>query len=121
MDLPKGTIISFVPLHKKRLADRGFNQSEEMAKYLAMKLDLPFANLLERRRETASQVGKNRAERIANMQNAFAIKLNLCLQEKNVLLIDDDITSGATIYECGKVLKEAGFRKVFAAVVARNR
>lgn len=127
-ELPLPDIIIPIPLHKRRLRWRGFNQSELIAKYIAEKITpgFPIAvenNLLERFRYTHPQMEiKNQTQRKKNIEKAFKIpqnKLKL-VKNKRILLVDDVTTTGATIFECAKTLKKSGASEVFAAVIARQ-
>ncbi|MCX6808313.1 MAG: ComF family protein [Candidatus Berkelbacteria bacterium] len=118
--LPKETLIIPVPLHKKRLKTRGFNQSYLLAQQLSMKLVLPLLGGIVRKKETHQQVGLDRSHRIRNMEDAFVCKNQLSLIGKTILLIDDVVTTGATLNACAKALKGAGAKKVIALVVAKN-
>lgn len=102
-----------VPLHPKRLAERGFNQAE----ILASKLGRPVSCVLRRVRSTISQTGLHRMQRQANVRGAF-----VCLQplQGEVLLVDDVATTGATLDECARILKLAGAKRVSGVVVARG-
>jgi ComF family protein len=127
-ELPLPDIIIPIPLHKRRLRWRGFNQSELIASHIAKKIALGFpikleGNLLERFRYTHPQMEiKNQESRKRNIEKAFKIpkdKLNL-VKNKRILLVDDVTTTGATIFECAKTLKKSGAKEVFAVVVARQ-
>jgi len=130
--LPLPDLIAPIPLHPRRLRWRGFNQSELLAKYVAENLAPGFpipvvSNLVIRKKYTPPQmqIGKY-AERRKNMQNAFVINNKFLeknpdfLKNKKILLIDDIATTGATLFECAKVLKQNGAKKVFGAVLARQ-
>jgi ComF family protein len=109
-----------VPLHEKKLRQRGFNQSEliasAMVKASAWKLELA-PKLLERKRETDSQTGLTRQQRVANLRGAFRARNQIA--GRNILLIDDVFTTGTTASECARVLRRAGAEKVWVATVAR--
>jgi len=107
-----------VPLARQREKARGFNQSELLAKYLSNKLNVAFVKMLRRNRNTASQTKLTREQRLLNIKNAFVVQRSAV--GDNILLIDDVITTGATLEECAKVLKQAGAQKVSALVVARG-
>jgi ComF family protein len=108
-----------VPLHHIRRAERGFNQSFYLAKGIKSVLKIPtITNLLKRRRFTDSQTLLSIIERKENVRDAFSLKKNEKLSGKNILLLDDVITTGATISECGKVLLKAGAVKIYAVSVA---
>ncbi len=108
-----------IPLHNLKKLDRGYNQSYYISKGLRKVFNIPIKkNIVKRIKHTQSQTLLNLIEREENMKDAFAVKNNTNLNGKNVLLIDDVITTGATINECGKVLKNAGANKVYAASIA---
>jgi competence protein ComFC len=109
-----------VPLHKRRLAERGFNQAEEIAKILAMELQLPLENMLIRKKSTKQQAKLQKDERIKNIKNAFALKDVATLKGKNILLVDDVFTTGSTLDESARILKEAGAERVKAFTLARG-
>lgn len=106
-----------VPLHWKRRLERGFNQSEKLTKSIAKK-NLPINTDLVRIRHTQQQWNLTPAQRRRNVKNAFAVRKGHPFKGKNIGLIDDITTSGATLNECAKTLKQAGANKVFAAVLA---
>jgi competence protein ComFC len=115
-----------VPLHHRKLRARGFNQAELLADFLSENLApgiiFPvFKNVLNRKRLAFSQMKiKNYKERRKNVQGVFAISHPEEIKRKNILLVDDVATTGATLLECARVLKTAGARKVSAIVVARQ-
>lgn len=121
-----------VPLHPRRLRYRGFNQAKLLANYLSDNLTPGFSisvasNLIIRHRYTSPQMKiKNYHQRKKNLEGAFAINKNLSrknrrvLKDKRVLLVDDVATTGATLFECAKVLKKAGAKEVIALVIARQ-
>ena len=94
-----------VPLHTKRKAQRGYNQSEVFANGLAENMKAQVrSNVIFRRKETQSQTEKNRADRIANMKAIFYCKSNLDLNHRKVLLVDDILTTGATLQSFAEIL-----------------
>ena len=103
-----------VPLHSSRLAERGYNQSE----LLARSLGPPVASgVLVRTRPTPPQAGLNQAERLANVRGAFAAPSRL--DGRRVLLVDDVCTTGATLSACARTLRRAGAERVLAVTVTR--
>ena len=122
VDIPKTDVISFVPIHPSRLKERGFNQSAQMAKALAALTKIPFAPLLQRTQNTPNQASiSDRAVRLQNLQTSFALKKHKPLSlPKSVLLIDDVATTGTTLNECAKILKENGVLRVIGVVVAHG-
>jgi ComF family protein len=110
-----------VPLHWRRFLLRQYNQSAELAKMLSKNTNIPCElNLLKRHRATPSQGHKRIQERYENLRQAFSIKdLNNILDGKRILLIDDVLTSGATVSACTKVLKKAGVKEVHVLTITR--
>jgi ComF family protein len=118
-NIPKIDAIVPIPLHWTRKRQRGFNQSELIAKVLGERLQLPVSSkILERIRKTLDQTGLSAKERVENMRGAFAAGSRLDMTGQRVLLVDDVTTTGATLFEAAKVLREAGCRDVYAAVIA---
>ncbi len=113
-------IICAVPLHKKRLRQRKFNQAALIAKFLDRKKFNP--DLLWRLVNTVSQVKLKREERERNLKKAFLVnkKYRNSIKDKTILLIDDVATTGATINNCAKALKKAGAKKVVVLTIAKT-
>jgi ComF family protein len=114
-----------VPLHARRLRQRGFNHSELIAqaalkpRSTGTRLALN-AKLLERRRDTQSQTGLTRHQRRENIRGAFFVAKPEGLSGQEILLVDDVFTTGTTVSECARVLLRAGASKVWVATVART-
>jgi ComF family protein len=114
-----------VPLHRTKLRQRGFNQAELIASG-AMKLSQPgsrlrlCAGVLERKRDTASQIGLTSHQRRENLRGAFGVAQPELVKGREVLVVDDVYTTGTTVSECSKVLRRAGATKVWVATVART-
>jgi len=108
-----------VPLHWRRLAERGYNQALELARPCARdnKLSLDY-RICKRRRATAAQSGLPARQRRRNMRGAFVV--NREVTDLHITLIDDVLTTGSTLGELAKVLKQAGARRVDAWVIART-
>jgi len=107
-----------VPLHKKRMRQRGFNQSIEIARGIAAKYKIPIeANAVVRQQSTSSQTGLNAKQRRKNIKGAFCVagKLNY----KHVLIIDDVVTTGSTVNELAKLLKKNKVERVGVLSIAR--
>ncbi len=109
-----------VPMHIKKLRERGFNQSLILANTLGKKqqINVNFS-LLKRRKSTLTQTGLNKKEREQNIKGAFEVSDNKNIAGKNIILIDDVYTTGATLNECAKTLMKAGAKKVAALTLAR--
>ncbi|GAA0222715.1 ComF family protein [Metaclostridioides mangenotii] len=108
--------LTYVPLHKKRLKKRGFNQSEKIAKYLVKLIDVPLIDLVVRHKYTEMLYKLKRDERSKELKNAFKINEEINIgnvEDKVVLLLDDVFTTGSTVNEISKVLKLAGVGKVY--------
>jgi len=114
----KPTIVP-VPLHPQRLKTRGFNQSQIIGELLGKSFDLPVENLLKRVKNTLQQVGKSKEFRLKNLEQAFQITSLKSKVPKSVLLIDDVWTTGATMSECARTLKQAGVKQIWGLVLAR--
>jgi ComF family protein len=110
-----------VPLHNRRQRFRGFNQAELMAREVLSVLNLGISDNLYRSKHTHSQMKLKREERLKNIVDAFKIKMPEDLAGKKIILIDDVMTTGATLEECAKALKGAGVVEVWAVAVARGR
>ena len=120
VDFTDYSLIVPVPLHIKRLRQRGFNQSLILAQALAKKWQIPINfSLLKRHKFTLTQTGLNKAERNKNIKGAFEVSSKKNIAGKNVILIDDVYTTGATINECAKILTKAGAKKVTVLTLAR--
>jgi ComF family protein len=114
-----------VPLHKAKFREREFNHAESIAGS-AVKLTASTgmlelcAGVLDRKRDTRSQTGLTRHQRRENVRGAFAVALADTIQGREVVVVDDVFTTGATVSECARVLRRAGAAKVWVATVART-
>ena len=119
--MPRGKIVIVpVPLHKKRRLVRGFNQAELIARYVSKKLHLSGGDSLVRIKNTDTQINLSKEMRIENLANAFICEDREFVNGKTVLLIDDVTTTGTTLNECAKILRDAGARQVWGVVVAKR-
>lgn len=113
-----------VPLHRKRLRHRHFNQAAEISRTLSQHTDLPVLHALRRTRETDTQTRLTRKKRMENLKGAFAITRRgrkwIEASPGGAILIDDVLTTGSTVNECAKTLRMAGFRKIFVVTVMRG-
>lgn len=122
--IPQADMIVPVPLHWTRLFTRKFNQAAILAQMLAQKSGkLYVPELLQRRRRTPPQARLTKSQRLKNVQGAFALHKRTKsedIKDKVILLIDDVMTTGATIRACAKILKKSGAKKVFVLTAART-
>ncbi len=124
-DFLSNAIIVPVPIGKLRKITRGYNQTELLAKEISEqcpKLNIKVNHLLKRVKNTETQTKLDRDERIKNMKSAFALNgmKNLPDKDAKIVIIDDVITTTATINECARVLKRAGFKNIFAFSIAKK-
>ncbi len=114
-------ILMPVPLHRSRQRERGFNQSELLAERLAKRLNCKVGKVLRRVRATEQQIEMDSYEkRRENVAGAFEVTAPEVISGQAVIIIDDVSTSGATIYEAARCLRQAGARTVWAMVVAKG-
>ncbi|MCR4322831.1 MAG: phosphoribosyltransferase family protein [Candidatus Azambacteria bacterium] len=114
-------LVVAVPLHKKRLRERGFNQAELIAKNIAAQYKIPYApRALTRREHTPPQTEVHeRAKRLENVKGAFVCYNVKTVRGKSIILIDDVTTTGATFEACAHALKAAGAKKITACAIAK--
>jgi ComF family protein len=121
-DLSRYDAIIPVPLDSKRKREREFNQSEmisNMVKRFNRETAPPILRVLKKNRKTPPQSQLNRAERLCNLKDAFSVARAGLIAGKKILLIDDILTTGTTINECAKLLKENGAESVDFLTIAR--
>ena len=109
-----------VPLHSARRRDREFNQAEAIAQLLARRTRVPLYDALKRIRYTTTQTRLDRHERMENLRGAFRVRHPARVQNRHLLLVDDVFTTGSTVDECARVLRQAGAASVRALTVARG-
>ncbi len=117
--LPKETIVTHIPTASSRIRSRGYDQAQLIAKAVAAQSGWKYKPLLVRVNDSR-QVGSSREQRFAQMESAFALKKNCTFQGADILLIDDVVTTGATLQAASKQLKAAGVKTVNAAVFAAS-
>ncbi len=110
-----------VPLHAASFRERGYNQSEVLAKAFSSSARILFSNALKRTRQTVSQTTLKQMERKKNVENAFTVSKPDAVKGKKCLLIDDVSTTCATLNSCSKALLAAGAKEVYALTLARNQ
>lgn len=117
--LPDIDIILPVPMHSSKKRQRGYNQTELLAKELSKLLNIPMDNnILKKLRKTRPQSLLKREERLKNMDDAFGIANKDAVKSKNILLIDDVTTTGTTLNQCAKILNNHCSGRIYAAVIA---
>ncbi len=110
--------MTYIPLSKMRFRRRGFNQTKLLASDLANLLNLEVVPALEKAKRNLPQKGLSQAERQENVRGVFRCTGS---GKENILLIDDVYTSGATVNEASRVLKEGGYEKIFVVTIARSK
>lgn len=117
-------IIQPIPLTKNKYNERGFNQAKIISVFFQQLLNFPIVNLLIRKKETQPQAqSKSLLSRYLNLKGAFVINLNcrgVINHASNIILVDDIVTSGSTVKEAARVLKEAGAKKVYVLALAKG-
>ena len=109
-----------VPVHPARQRERGYNQAALLADRLARRTGLPQRELLARTRPTVKQHTLDRAARLRNLASAFALRSSLAVAPEVVVIVDDIMTTSATLETCASVLRGAGVREVYGLAVARE-
>lgn len=106
--LTKADLITYVPLHHARFRERGFNQSELIARQLAEHFPVQCSNLLKRMRNTPQQMELSTGERELNVKGVFSPEAGIGVEDKGIIIIDDQITTGATLDNAGEALLRSG-------------
>lgn len=120
--IDKYDCIISVPIHKRRFKERGYNQSELIARELSLKLGKKYySDILIKNKNIVAQSSLDRLNRVRNIKDAFVFGKNINhIRKKNVVLFDDVFTTGATVNECARVLKEAGANFVGVLTIAKS-
>ncbi|MBI4117271.1 MAG: ComF family protein [Parcubacteria group bacterium] len=117
----KDTVIIPVPLHKRKFNQRGYNQSELIAAKISESLNIEAVNdCLFKIRPTKDQAKLKEDKRLGNLKNVFLCAKPWLVSGRKILLVDDVYTTGATMNECAKVLKEAGAKEIIGLAIARG-
>ena len=115
----KTEVIIPVPIHEKKLEARGFNQSYIIARELGMRIGRPAIDCMERTRDTKAQYNLDKAQRHLNIIDAFSVRLSYNIDKyRSILLLDDIYTTGSTVNECCKALKNAGAKTIYVITAA---
>lgn len=112
--------LAFVPVSRKRLHERGFNQAKVLAQHLSRLSGKPVYKGLIKTRHTERQVGLKRGERLANLRGVYKVTNEQEIKNKKILLIDDVLTTGATLDNCSRALRSAGAKEIWGLVLARE-
>ena len=119
--LKKYDIMIPVPMHPKKQTQRGYNQAELIAQKLAENLRIDFANdVLFKQRQTETQSSLDKKSRQRNVKDAYNCKKEQKINGKRVILFDDIYTTGSTVKECSKVLKQFGAKEVIVLTIAKD-
>jgi ComF family protein len=113
--------ITPVPLHSLKQKRRGYNQSEQFALGISEALNIPIRLCLKRIQFTETQTRKSRMERIENVSNVFVLEENHEVENQKILLVDDVMTTGATLSTCANVLLDGKSKLVDMAVIAAGK
>lgn len=117
--LTENSVFMPIPLHPQKFKKRGYNHAALLAKDLSKRLAISYSDILIRKKMTMPQFGLSKHQRGENMRDAFSLKVPISAQ--TVFLIDDILTSGSTMKEAAKVLKESGVTYVWGLVLARDQ
>jgi competence protein ComFC len=119
-DIDKNYYLTYIPISDKSLKVRGFNQCEYIAKELAYRNNFIVINTLKRVKEVKQQKTLSKEERYSNLNGAFAVINNKLVKDRNFILIDDVITTGATLKEGIKVLRKQGAKDIKILTLAKS-
>ncbi|MEY3565365.1 MAG: hypothetical protein RJA23_1535 [Bacteroidota bacterium] len=111
-------VLVAVPLHALKKQRRGYNQSECFARGLSKVMGIPYRELLVRKKFTTTQTNKSRLERLENVEEVFALNEGQVTQGLRILLVDDILTTGATLCGCSQTLLQGGAKHVDLATIA---
>ena len=113
-------VICYVPMTKKAEKKRGFNQCEVMARNVGYNTNIPVSNCIKKIKDTKEQKTLTKEERITNLRGVFKINSVKDIKNKNVILIYDIMTTGATISECKYILKKSGVKQIIVLTIAKS-
>lgn len=113
-------IVTYIPFTKNEYVKRGYNQSQLIAKYISMQYGNKCVPLLIKSKDNKPQKELSKQERIANVKNIFVFNKKYDIKDKNILLIDDVCTTGATLNECSRVLLDSGCNSVVCGTYAKT-
>lgn len=113
-------VICYVPMTKKSEKKRGFNQCEVIARHMGYHINVPVSDCIKKIKNTKEQKTLTKEERVKSIKGAFKVSRIKDIKNKNVILIDDVMTTGATINECKDVLKKSGVNKITVLTIAKG-
>ena len=117
---PEALIVP-IPAHRARARERGYNQAELLARAFSEQISFPLdADILIKTKDTPSQISLKGRERLWNVKDSFGVQNAAALEGRTILLVDDISTTGATLSEAARVLKQSGAKEVIGLVVARG-
>jgi len=111
-EIPPDAVLVPLPMYPKKQRERGFNQAEVIARAIGEKFGVPVVNAVERVVDTPPQSGLHPRQRVDNIKGAFAVAKAENAKGKNYIVVDDIYTTGASLNECARVLKDAGAKSV---------
>ena len=115
-------IISAVPIHKKRKKERGYNQSELIAREIAKNIPIiVYKNALKKIKNNKRQSDLSKEDRLDNVKNVYQIVNEEIIKDKRVVLFDDIYTTGSTLNECSRLLKQNGVKEILAITLAKGQ
>ena len=118
-EMPFDTV-TFVPMHWQKKTANGYNHAEIIARLVAKRFSLPFRSLLIQPKKSKTQHTLSISERFIAVKNKYKLKKHINIKGKNILIIDDIMTTGATLSECSRLLKLGGAENVYAATVLKT-
>lgn len=113
-------VICYVPMTKKSEKKRGFNQCEVIARHIGYHINVPVSDCIKKIKNTKEQKTLTKEERVKSIKGAFKVSRIKDIKNKNVILIDDVMTTGATINECKDVLKKSGVNSITVLTIAKG-
>ena len=120
--IDRPTLIIPIPLHRRRYLERGYNQSQLLAQGISDQTKIPLdSTILQRTRNTITQTGLDQKQRLENVRHAFSVQAQVSLKGKHILLVDDVLTTGATLYAASLALKTSGASLISIATMALAR
>lgn len=113
-------VICYLPMTKKSEKKRGFNQCEVIARHIGYRINIPVSDCIKKIKNTKEQKTLTKEERVKNLKGAFKVSRVKDIKNKDVILIDDVMTTGATINECKDILKRSGANKITVLTIAKS-